>query len=200
MRSIQRPLVAAGTAVLLALSLAACGDDGDGRSGDDASSEATETESGEPSSSSGTTDDASGATDGSEATDGPSAGGADAAGAPTTEEFCGGILDVVKVSAPVATSKPSEAEWGRIRKAYADLGEIGVPADIPADEKKGFEVTIEAITSLSYAEAEKALADAKGIPGVSADDNAKAEAFYLWAGKSCPELSAGSGGGGAPAE
>lgn len=200
MRSIQRPLVATGTAVLLAISFAACGDDGDGKAGDDASSEATETESGEPSASTGATDDASGATDGSEATEGATTGGADAAGAATTEQFCAGILDVVKVTAPVATSRPSEAEWAKIRKAYADLGEIGAPADIPADEKEGFEITIEAISSLSYAEAEKALAEAKGIPGVSAEDNAKAEAFYRWAGTACPELSGSGGSGGAPAE
>ena len=58
-------------------------------------------------------------------------------------------------------------------------------------DAQSLEITIEAISSLSYAEAEKALAEAKGIPGVSAEDNAKAEAFFVWAGTACPELSSG---------
>lgn len=196
MRSTKRPLVAAGTAVLLALSFAACGDDGDGADGkadDGSSSEATESGSPDPTATaegSGAESSATGGAGGA----GGSDGATDGAGAATTEEFCGGVADIVEVSSAVTDSEPNEAEWGKIQDAYADLGEIGPPADIPAKERQGFQVAVEAITSLSYAEAEKAFGDAdgsSGIPGVSAEDNAKAEAFFVWAGTACPELSSG---------
>lgn len=206
MRSIKRPLVAAGTAVLLALSFAACGDDGGGGDdrGDDktgASSEATgssSTDGAEPGGTSGTSDDDDG-DDGAGGAGGATTGGGGSAGAATTEEFCAGIGDIVEVSSAVTDSEPNETEWVEIQEAYADLGEIGPPADIPAEERQGFQVAVESITSLSYAEAEKAFGDAdgsSGIPGVSAEDNAKAEAFFTWAGTACPELS----GGGTPSE
>lgn len=199
MRSTKRPLVAAGTAVLLALSFGACGDDGDGADGkadDGTSSEATESGSPDPTATaegSGAESSATGGSGGAGGSGG-SDGATDGAGAATTEEFCGGVADIVEVSSAVTDSEPNEAEWGKIQDAYADLGEIGPPADIPAKERQGFQVAVESITSLSYAEAEKAFGDAdgsSGIPGVSAEDNAKAEAFFVWAGTACPELSSG---------
>ncbi|KRB78391.1 hypothetical protein ASE01_03700 [Nocardioides sp. Root190] len=187
MRSIKRPIVATSAAVLLALSFAACGD-GDDKASDDKSSEST------PS------DDAS-----SDATDGTDASGEASTGAPTggagdasTVEFCAEITNIIEVSGSVTGEQPNESEWKKIQEAYADLGEAGPPDDIPATEKQGFEIAVEAVTSLSYAEAEKAFGDADGsgdIPGVSPEDNDKAEKFFAWAGTACPEL-----GGGAPAE
>ena len=181
MRSLKRPLAATGAAVLLVLSLAACGDDGDEKSGDDKSTEATES----------TNDDASSdATAAEESTSGT----ADA----STEDFCGGVEDIVEVSGDLEGEEPNEAEWEEIQEAYADLGEIGPPDDIPAEEREGFDVVIEAITTLSYDDAKAAFGDedsSDDIPGVSPADNAKAEKFFAWAATACPDLA-----GGGPAE
>lgn len=183
MRSIKRPLVATSAAFVLALSFAACGDDGgDGDdNGGDSSSESTDASS-----------DATEATDASSDAGTP---GTDGATDASTAEFCAGITNIIAVSTSDTGEDPTEAEWTAIQEAYADLGEIGPPDDIPAAEKEGFEIVIEAITSLSYAEAEAAFGDEDGsddIPGVSPEDNAKAEAFFAWSGTACPELGGGA--------
>lgn len=182
MRLIKRPLVATSAAVLLALSFAACGGDGDEKASDDKSSEATESsdassEAGDPSA-----DASTGAPSG-------------AAGDASTVAFCEAISNIVTVSGAVTGEEPNEEEWTKIQEAYAELGEAGPPDDIPANEKQGFEIAVEAVTSLSFAEAEKAFGDEDGsddIPGVSPEDNAKAEAFFAWTATACPELSGGA--------
>lgn len=180
MRSIKRPLVATTAAFVLALSFAACGDDGgdgDDNASDDSSSQSTDASSDETEATDAGTPGTDGATDAS------------------TAEFCAGITNIITVSSTATGEEPTEAEWTAIQGAYADLGEIGPPDDIPAEEKEGFEIAIEAITSLSYAEAEAAFGDEDGsddIPGVSPEENAKAEAFFAWAGTACPELGGGA--------
>lgn len=184
MRSIKRPLVATTAALVLALSFAACGDDGgdgDDNASDDTSSESTDASADETEATDSGTDD--GSDSGTTGTDA------------STAEFCAGITNIITVSGAVTGEEPTEAEWTTIQEAYADLGEIGPPDDIPAEEKEGFDIAIEAITSLSYAEAEAAFGDEDGsddIPGVSPEENAKAEAFFAWAGTACPELGGGA--------
>ncbi|GAA3669082.1 hypothetical protein GCM10022237_31230 [Nocardioides ginsengisoli] len=137
MTTIKRPLAAAGVAVLLGLTLSACG----GSYPEDASK----------------------------------------------KDFCGGLKDIATAST-VKGDEPNEAEWKKIQKSYGDLGDIGTPKGIGKDERAGFEVVVGAITDLDYNEAKKSFGDKDGssdIPGVSKDDQKNAEAFFVYAGKTC---------------
>lgn len=179
MRSITRPLAAVATSALLALSLAACGDGGDDKAGDGNSpSEST---------SSSPTADAS-------ASDGVSSASSDApsstvslSAAPGAEDLCAAVTGIIKTAGSVTGPKISEAQWKEIQKSYGALDGVALPG-ANAQQKQGRDVAVDAITSMSYQDALKAFAgESKGeIPGVSAADSAKAEAFFAWAGKQCP--------------
>jgi hypothetical protein len=143
MTTIKRPLAAAGVAVLLGLTLSACG----GSYPEDASK----------------------------------------------KDFCGGLKDIATAS-NVKGEEPNEAEWKKIQKAYGDLGDIGTPKGIGKDERAGFEVVVDTIKDLDYSEAKKSFGDKDGssdIPGVSKDDQKKAEKFLTYAGTTCASELAG---------
>lgn len=179
MRSITRPLVAVAASTLLALSLAACGDGGEDKASDDASPS-------ESASSSATADASASA----EATSGGSAsagGSASLSPAPGAEDLCAAITDIIKVVGKVQGPKITQAEWTEIQDAYGSLEDVDLPG-ASSQEEQGRDVAVDAITEMSYEDALKAFSgESKGtIPGVSAGDSAKAEAFFGWAGKQCP--------------
>jgi hypothetical protein len=183
MRLIARPLAAAAAVALLGLGLTACGgDDGkatdDGTPTTDASSEGTPATDGTDD---GTDDGTAGA-----ATDG--ADGSSAAPQPAGSELCTALSDIIEVVDPIK-GPPDAAQWREIQDVYAALGEVDLPADIPQRQREGRDASVEAITSLSYAEAEKAFADDGGqVPGLTQDENEKAAEFFTWAGQQCPSV------------
>lgn len=177
MRSITRPLASAGAALFLVLALAACGDDGGDKNADDKASE-TESES----------------TDASEpaGTEGSSDPGAPSSTAPldaSTKEFCDGLKNIATTVGKVKGATPTEAEWTAIQESYEDLGDIGAPDGIGEREEDGFVVVIDAVTGLSYAEAKAEFGEAGGdtIPGVSEEDNKKANEFFTYANTACAD-------------
>lgn len=180
-RPIARPLAATAAAMLLGLSLAACGSDDD-KAADDTTASASE-------SSSGATDGGVGAaTDG--ATDGAATGGASdgVSPQPAGSELCTALADIIEVVDPIE-DKPNRSQWAEIQDVYAALGEVELPADVSEREREGRDASVKAITSLSWAEAEKAFEDSgDSVPGLTAEQNQMAAEFFTWAGQQCPSV------------
>lgn len=176
-----RPLAAGAAAVLLGLSLTACGGD-DEKGTDDAGASSSQTSS-----------DGAGGTDGTDGTAGAATDGATGGTSAVTpqaadSELCTALSDIIEVVDPIKGA-PDESQWGEIQEVYAALGDVELPADVPDRQREGRDVSVEAITSLSYAEAEKAFgSDSAGVPGLSAEDNQKAAEFFTWAGQQCPSV------------
>lgn len=177
MRPLARPLVVTATALLLGLSLTGCGSDDDKASGD-----ATPSAAG---SSSGATDGPVGAaTDDTAGTDGATA----PSPLPADSELCTALADIIEVVDPI-TAAPDESQWAEIQDVYAALGEVDLPAGTPARDREGRDASVRAITSLSWAEAKRAFASDSGeVPGLTAEENAKAAEFFNWAGQQCPSV------------
>lgn len=181
MRSITRPLATAAASTLLVLSLAACGDGGDDEAGDDRSPSASATTSASEDASASASVSAGGSASGS------ASGGASLSAAPGAEDLCASITDIIKVVGKVQGPKITEAEWEEIQDAYGSLEDVDLPG-ASKEEKEGRDIAVDAITSMSHQDALKAFSgESSGqIPGVSAADSSKAEAFFSWAGKQCP--------------
>lgn len=180
MRSLTRPLASAGAALFLVLALAACGDDGgDKKDADEKASDAESSQS----------------TEETEASDPATTEGSADPGAPSpstpldasTKEFCDGLKAIATTVGKVKGDTPTEAEWKSIQQSYEDLGDIGAPDKISDREEEGFDVVVDAVTGLSYAEAKAEFGDAGGdtIPGVSEEDNKKANEFFTYANTAC---------------
>lgn len=180
MRSITRPLATAGATLLLVLALASCGDD----EGGDASDKASDAESSQSTA-------GSDATEGSPSVDAtePSAGAPSGTIDASTQEFCDGLKDITATVGAVKGEIPTEAEWTAIQESYADLGEIGAPDGTTDRQVEGFEVVVDAVTGLSYAQAKAEFGDAGGdtIPGVTEEENEKANEFFTYAGTLCAD-------------
>ncbi len=174
MRLLDRPLAATATALLLGLTLSGCGSDDD-KAPEDAGSPAAGS--------------SSAATDGSvDVATGSADGATSAAPQPADSELCSALADIIEVVDPIE-GVPDEGQWDDIQDVYAALGEVDLPAGTPAREREGRDAAVEAVTSLSWAEAEKALAGDNGeVPGLTAEENAKAAAFFTWAGQQCPSV------------
>lgn len=179
MRPIARPLAVAAAAVLSGLALTACGSDDDRTAGDPAPSASG--------SSSAATDGGLGAaTEG--ATDGATGGVPDATPQSADSELCTALADVIEVVDPIE-GPPDEDQWDEIQEVYAALGEADLPAGTPARQREGRDAAVRAITSLSWAEAEKAFAsNTDEVPGLTAEENAKAAEFFTWSGQQCPSV------------
>ena len=172
MTRLQRPATALGAAALLALSLTACGG-----SDDDSSSGSSDSTSASSTAASGSTDTGS---------------GGDVSGAPadaSKDDFCSAWNDVFSVLA--STDTPDEAAFGKFQDAVANLGEVGTPADVSADQRKGFEVFVDAIGKASYADVTKSSSDS--LPGVSPDEETQVEQFVQWAAtEECADVPTGA--------
>lgn len=169
-RPIARPFAASAAAVLLGLTLSACGSD------DEPADGATPSADG---SSSGASDGAVGA-----ATDGPGAATPQSA----DSELCTALADIIEVVDPIE-DKPDEGQWAEIQDVYAALGEVDLPAGVSERAREGRDASVDAITSLSWAEAEKAFGSDNGqVPGLTAEENQKAAEFFTWAGQQCPSV------------
>ncbi|MBM9458714.1 hypothetical protein JK386_02255 [Nocardioides sp. zg-536] len=108
----------------------------------------------------------------------------------SAKDFCGSVQDVFDATIAVEGEEPTKKEWEKIQKAYEDLGETGTPKNIGEDEREGFEVVVDAITDLDYDEAKKSFGDEDGedgIPGVSKDDDKKADKFFEYLTTECSD-------------
>lgn len=177
MRPLTRPLAATGAALLLGLALTGCGSDDDKASGDATSSTAQ--------SSSGPTDGSVGAaTDTTASTEGATP----ADPLPADSELCTALADIIELVDPIE-GPPDESQWDDIQDVYAALGDAELPAGAPARQREGRDAAVRAITSLSWAEAEKAFgSNSEEVPGLTAEENAKAAEFFTWAGQQCPSV------------
>ena len=177
-RPIARPLAIGVAAAVLGLSLTACGED-DPKATDGASESSAGSSSGASEGADGSDGAVGAATDG--ATDGATPQSADS-------ELCTALADIIEVVDPIE-DKPNRSQWAEIQDVYAALGEVELPADVSDRQREGRDASVKAITSLSWAEAEKAFDDASGqVPGLTAEQNQMAAEFFTWAGQQCPSV------------
>lgn len=112
-------------------------------------------------------------------------GGADAPADASEEEFCDAFNAVFE---PLGDGEePTEEEFEEFQDRVAELGEVGTPEGISDEQREGFEVFIDAMADADYDEI-KDLEDDAGFPGVSEEDNAKAEEFANYAFEKCFEV------------
>lgn len=174
MNRLTRTATALTAAAVLGFSLTACGEDEEPKD-DETSSESSEA-----------TDDA---TDGSEATDDATDTATDETDTgddpslPVAEgEFC--EVFVGSFEAIGTEEVPTEENWAAFQAELEKLDAIGIPDDAPEEAQEGFEIFIEALGDLDYDEVVESFDDEE-LPGVSPEDNAKAEAFTQWAFTEC---------------
>lgn len=187
MRPIARPLAVAAAVVLLGFTVTACGSDDD-KAADDPTSAASESSSGATDGAVDAATDTATDTATDAATDKATDGAPSATPQPAGSELCTALADIIEVVDPIE-GPPAESQWDDIQEVYAALGEADLPAGTPARQREGRDAAVEAITSLSWAEAEKAFAgDSGAVPGLTAEENAKAAEFFTWAGLQCPSV------------
>ena len=116
----------------------------------------------------------------------------DAADAPddvSVDDFCGAYSDYFAELQKAGNG--TDLDVGTIKDFAEKLSELGTPADIPADARNGFEVSIDAAADLPDDASSEDLASLQS--DVSADDQADAMAFGQYVVKTCPDLLAGLG-------
>ena len=108
-------------------------------------------------------------------------GGSDAPESASKDDFCKAFADAFT---PLANLQgdPTEDQFNEFKDSVAHLGDVGTPSDISDDNRKGFEVFVDAVNDGSYDDFKS---DSQNLPGVSDDDEAKAEAFFTWASTEC---------------
>ncbi len=111
-------------------------------------------------------------------------GGSDYPTDASAKEFCSSFVSAATVIGTVQGDQPNEAEWKKVQKAFESVGKVGTPKDISKDERKGFEVMVDTITGLDYADAKKSFGKGN-VPGVSKDDEKAVNKFTDYAGKTC---------------
>lgn len=187
MNRLLRSASALTAVTILGLSLTACGDD---EPADADESSASESADGTEGADVTETD----ATDGTTETDTATEESTDETptGAyPTdadTKVFCDaftGSFEVLKETEEGGV--PSEEDWALFVEELEKLGAIGTPADIGAEERHGFEVYIDTLTTIDY-DVLVENKDEDTLPGLSEEDNAAAETFSDWAFSTCLEL------------
>lgn len=119
-----------------------------------------------------------------------SSSGGDGASAPddiSTADFCGSYADLIKESASSFTGDATAAELvPTLKKFAAQLSEIGTPSDIPADARRGFELSVDAINDLPDDATQEDLLGAS--EKYSEEETADAQAFSTYVQKACPDV------------
>ena len=108
------------------------------------------------------------------------------AAAPTAKEFCGALKDFQTKYASSDPTKDLKGYIKTIKDAAVRLGDLGTPADTPADAKAGFELTVKKIKALPD---DATVDDLAHLGDVDEEDQKKLDAFGDYVGKTCPELS-----------
>lgn len=109
--------------------------------------------------------------------------GSDSAPADASKsDFCQAFADAFKPFVSLE-GDPTEDQFNDFKDAVKDLADVGTPSDISDDQRTGFEAFVKAVDDGSYDDFKNA--DGSDIPGVSADDQPKAQDFLSWSGKEC---------------
>ncbi len=96
------------------------------------------------------------------------------------ESFCAATRDVQ--SAGDGADNPAD-EVKAVKEAYADLEEVGTPADIPRQARDGFEVIGAAIAAVPDDASEADLDQVDERVGAAGQD--QVEAFFLYVSTAC---------------
>ena len=108
-------------------------------------------------------------------------GGSDAPDDASKDEFCGAVGDAFKPLFSLE-GEPSEDQFDEFKDKIDELKDVGTPEDIGDDERDGFEVFVDAVSDADYDDFKD---DSENLPGVSDDDEAKAEKFISYATTEC---------------
>jgi hypothetical protein len=99
------------------------------------------------------------------------------------EDFCRAyVLASDSVDALLAAS--ADDQWSTVKETYEDLADVGTPAGISDEERAGFEVLIDTMTSLAEDQASGG-GTGTGRPEPSAKDQASFDAFMVYAIETC---------------
>jgi hypothetical protein len=112
---------------------------------------------------------------------GGGSGGSDAPDSASKDDFCKAFADAFTPLANLS-GDPTEVQFNDFKDAVDHLGDVGTPSDISDDNRKGFEVFVDAVHDGSYDDFK---GESDSLPGVSADDETKAEAFFTWSSNQC---------------
>lgn len=97
------------------------------------------------------------------------------------DEFCDAWNDAFNVLTSIEDA-PSEDEWEEFQDKVEKMGDVGTSDDISDDNRKGFEVFVDVVTTSDYDDS----ADfGTGLPGASEDEQKKAESFITYAATTC---------------
>ena len=116
-----------------------------------------------------------------------SGAGAGIGAAPTaasSDDFCTAFNGLIgQVLSQIGTGDASKGATA-LRDWAATMEEVGTPADMPDDARRGFEVVVEQAAQIDD---DVTLEDLKNFgDDVDADDRADSEAFGAWATDNCP--------------
>lgn len=111
-------------------------------------------------------------------------GGGSAGDAPddaSQGDFCDAIGDAFK---PLFSLEgdPNEDQFKEFQDKVDELSDVGTPKDLSDEQREGFEIFVDAVHDADY---EDFTADSENIPGVSDEDQAKAQAFIAYATSTC---------------
>lgn len=176
----KRALVAASLVLAMGGALVGCGSD------DDSDSASSDT------SSSATASDSASASDdtSASASDDSSSAASSGEGDATTTAFCQAFVDFGTALGTVDPSAAPADIISEIKSEAEKLGDVDLPAGIPADAKSGFEATIGAIDDLPD---DATLEDLGNLEsGLSTQQQADAKTFNSYLETTCPQLSSGA--------
>jgi hypothetical protein len=112
--------------------------------------------------------------------------GGDGHAAPSTKEFCGALQDFQTAYASTDPTGDIKAYIKTIKKAAAQLGNVGTPDSMPSDAKAGFALTVARIKALSD---DASVDDLAHIGDVSDADQQNLDALDDYIKTTCPDLS-----------
>ena len=113
--------------------------------------------------------------------DGPDRG----SGAASVDEFCS-ALGKFEASVDAADSDDLAAYIRALKAAAASLAEVGVPDEMPADARAGFELTVERIEELAN---DASRDDLARLGDVGEEDQRRLDALTDYVEDACPDLS-----------
>ncbi|HWJ81748.1 MAG TPA: hypothetical protein VNS55_05880 [Nocardioides sp.] len=112
-------------------------------------------------------------------------GGGSAPDDASKDDFCKAWNDAFT---PLASLEgdANQDQLDKFKDAVDNLADVGTPSDISDDQRKGFEVFVDAVDDISLDDFNSDSGD--DIPGVSKDDQAKVQDFVQWAFTDCTDV------------
>lgn len=122
-------------------------------------------------------------------------GGGGGHAAPSAKQFCVGLKDFQTSYANTDPTADLAAYIKTIKRGATQLDDLGTPADMPADAKAGFALTVQRIEALSNTATVDDLAQ---IGKVGDADQQKLDALNAYVRQTCPELTTSPTGSPSP--